>query len=89
MNPYDGSIHELAEFVRARKSDDLKPEPEDLKCADGQTRKLIPIRRDLTAIEHAEMQIKLYSPCACGSGEKFKFCCYLQSESSAVPEHKP
>lgn len=36
---------------------------------------LVPIRRDLTAKERSDMQIMLYSPCGCGSGEKFKFCC--------------
>lgn len=37
---------------------------------------LIPVRRDLTVKERAEMQIQLYAPCGCGSGEKFKFCCF-------------
>jgi uncharacterized protein YchJ len=23
----------------------------------------------------ADRQLKLYSPCSCGSGKKFKFCC--------------
>lgn len=36
---------------------------------------LIPVTRDLTAKERCEKQIKLYSPCGCGSGKKFKFCC--------------
>lgn len=36
----------------------------------------IPVMRDLTLQEKAEMQIKRYSPCGCGSGKKFKFCCY-------------
>jgi hypothetical protein len=35
----------------------------------------VPVRRDLTAREQMELQIRLYSPCACGSGKKFKFCC--------------
>jgi uncharacterized protein YecA (UPF0149 family) len=34
------------------------------------------VRRDLTAKERADMQIRKYAPCACGSGKKFKFCCY-------------
>jgi uncharacterized protein YchJ len=41
----------------------------------GQMNQFIEVKRDLTAIEHLEGQIKLYSPCACGSGKKFKFCC--------------
>lgn len=36
---------------------------------------LVPVKRDLTAREEMEMQIRLYSPCGCGSGKKFKFCC--------------
>lgn len=35
----------------------------------------IPVYRDLTIKEKAEKQIMLYSPCGCGSGKKFKFCC--------------
>lgn len=36
----------------------------------------VPVQRDLRNKEKADMQIRLYSPCACGSGKKFKFCCY-------------
>lgn len=36
---------------------------------------LVPVRRGLTDREKMEMQIHLYSPCGCGSGKKFKFCC--------------
>lgn len=43
---------------------------------EAKKRGLVPVRRGLTALEHGQMQIKLYSPCACGSGNKFKFCCY-------------
>lgn len=39
----------------------------------------IPVSRDLTRIEELEMQIKLYAPCVCGSGKKFKFCCKTES----------
>lgn len=38
--------------------------------------KFIPVARDLTAQEVAQKQINLYSPCGCGSGKKFKFCCH-------------
>lgn len=44
--------------------------------AEAQRRGLIPVRRDLTAKERSDMQIRLYQPCACGSGKKLKFCCY-------------
>ncbi len=36
----------------------------------------VPVQRDLSKTEAANMQIKKYSPCACGSGKKFKFCCF-------------
>lgn len=38
--------------------------------------KFIEVKRDLTKLEEANMEIKKYSPCGCGSGKKFKFCCY-------------
>lgn len=36
----------------------------------------VEVKRDLSESEKFHMQIKMYSPCACGSGKKFKFCCY-------------
>ena len=36
----------------------------------------INVTRDLTKLEEAQMQIRKNSPCGCGSGKKFKFCCY-------------
>ena len=36
----------------------------------------VPVQRDLTKLEEANRQINLYSPCGCGSGKKFKFCCW-------------
>ncbi len=39
-------------------------------------RKYVPVIRDLSKLEAANMQIRMYSPCGCGSGKKFKFCCY-------------
>lgn len=38
----------------------------------------VPVVRDLSKIELAEAQIHKYSPCGCGSGKKFKFCCLLK-----------
>jgi len=46
--------------------DEVSPEQAD---------NFIPVFRDLTKNEELEKQIKLYAPCACGSGKKFKFCC--------------
>jgi uncharacterized protein YchJ len=42
---------------------------------DGQKQHFVEVKRDLSALEKANAQIKLYAPCACGSGKKFKFCC--------------
>lgn len=44
-------------------------------AAEARSRGLIPVERDLTVKEQADLQIRLYAPCACGSGKKFKFCC--------------
>lgn len=49
--------------------------------AEATARGLIPVNRDLTVKERADMQIALYSPCGCGSGKKLKFCCYLKDMS--------
>jgi len=45
--------------------------------AEGKRLGLVTVRRDLSAKEHFEMQIRLYSECGCGSGKKFKFCCHV------------
>jgi uncharacterized protein YchJ len=42
----------------------------------GQKQHFIEVERDLTRLEVAAAQIKLYSTCVCGSGKKFKFCCH-------------
>lgn len=41
-----------------------------------QKQHFVPVVRDLTASERFYKQIRLYEPCACGSGKKFKFCCH-------------
>ena len=45
----------------------------------GQKKHFVPVARDTTIKERNEAQIKLYSPCGCGSGKKFKFCCKKSS----------
>lgn len=58
---------------------------------------LVPVKRDLTEAERMRMQIALYSPCGCGSGKKFKFCCRQhrvdelrqQIATAAKPEVSP
>lgn len=47
--------------------------------AEAKRRGLVPIQRDLTEKERCDMQLRLYSPCGCGSGKKFKFCCRTAS----------
>ena len=50
---------------------------------------LIPVRRDLTEKEKAAQQISRYLPCGCGSGVKFKFCCYrkqFEPTEAKVPQ---
>ena len=42
--------------------------------ADARRRGLTLVQRNLTDKEKADQQIRLYSPCGCGSGKKFKFC---------------
>lgn len=49
--------------------------PEDL-ITKRQKKYFVPVVRDLTRLEEFQHQIKSYSPCACGSGKKFKHCCY-------------
>lgn len=38
----------------------------------------VKVQRDLRAKEKALAQIQLYAPCGCGSGRKFKFCCFAK-----------
>jgi uncharacterized protein YchJ len=42
----------------------------------GEEEHYVEIKRDLTLKEKNNKQIRLYSPCGCGSGKNFKFCCY-------------
>jgi len=40
----------------------------------------VEVRRNLSKQEILARQIKLYSPCGCGSGKKFKFCCHVSAQ---------
>jgi len=42
----------------------------------------IEVKRPLTVRENRRMKIDPYSPCGCGSGKKFKFCCYQKASAS-------
>lgn len=35
----------------------------------------VPVFRRTKERDHAKQQLKLYSPCSCGSGKNYKFCC--------------
>lgn len=51
-----------------------------LNANDMTPKGFIEVKRDLTDKERTDMQIRLYSPCGCGSGKKFKFCCKKEEE---------
>ena len=44
--------------------------------------KFVEIKRSLTNLEKFDKQIRMYNPCGCGSGIKFKFCCYRKNIES-------
>lgn len=50
------------------------------KLAEPELQHYIEVKRDLSKKELCEMQIRLYAPCGCGSGKKFKFCCYQKTK---------
>lgn len=52
--------------------------PED-HVPEGQKKHFVAVKRDLSKREQFRAQIRLYAPCGCGSGKKFKFCCYKGS----------
>lgn len=58
---------ETGEIIHADKLAAMPPE---------ERKKYIEVQRPITRREYRTMQIEPYSPCACGSGKKFKFCCY-------------
>ena len=35
-----------------------------------------PVRAPLTLSEKADRQTMMYQPCRCGSGKKYRFCCF-------------
>lgn len=54
---------------------EIKDYSEVERMTEEEQKKFIPVMRDLTLKEKYDKQIRLYAPCACGSGKKFKFCC--------------
>ncbi len=64
MNPDNGRLVMLR---------DDSSEVAQAAAMDGYT---IQVRRELTRREKDKKQIRMYSPCGCGSGKKFKFCCW-------------
>jgi hypothetical protein len=73
MDPKSGRLYPLVDKIdgvrRMVPRDSITPE-------EAQRRGYVPVFRELTEHERARKQIALYSPCACGSGKKLKFCCY-------------
>ena len=70
MDPGTGKIYEVVDAL------DPKTRKRNQVTADeARERGYVAVTRDLSAKEAMVMQIRLYSPCACGSGKKFKFCC--------------
>jgi uncharacterized protein YchJ len=56
---------------------EVKPFSEVEKLPKKERAKFIPVIRDLSSKQETlKRQIGMYSPCACGSGKKFKFCHY-------------
>ena len=39
---------------------------------------IIPRLRSFKAEAKAKLQIRMYLPCECGSGKKYKFCCHVE-----------
>ncbi len=52
--------------------------------ADALRRGLTMIRRDLTPEERERGHIRFCDPCGCGSGKKFKACCF--GKRAAAPQ---
>lgn len=67
MDPGTGRLYEVVDTKTGKRR--------QVTVDEAQQRGLVPVTRDLSAKEAADMQIRLYSPCACGSGKNFKFCC--------------
>ena len=61
-----GSIH----------TGEIIPAKEFHRLPQSEQAKYVEVKRDLSLHEAAKMQIAKYAPCLCGSGKKFKFCCY-------------
>lgn len=58
---------QTGELVERKKLASMPPE---------ERAKFVEVKRDLTVKEKPDRQITLYSPCGCGSGKNFKFCCH-------------
>lgn len=87
MDPNSGKLYDVVsaeEFARRlREAENAQVMPQRLMVTSNGAQRagLVQVRRDLTVRERAEMQIRLYSPCACGSGKKLKFCCYRKPKA--------
>jgi uncharacterized protein YchJ len=43
---------------------------------ESERKHFVQVNRPITTRELHRMKINKYAPCGCGSGKKFKFCCY-------------
>jgi uncharacterized protein YchJ len=56
------------------------------KLCEPERNHFVEVKRDLTKLESANKQIKMYSPCGCGSGKKLKFCCHKKNNQRMAKE---
>lgn len=48
----------------------------------------VPVNRALRTKELADGNISMYAPCGCGSGKKFRFCCYRTKTGNKPDNHQ-
>lgn len=65
-------------MLRNMDANDFKAMPE------AERAKYVPVNRPLTVREQHKMQINKYAPCGCGSGKKFKFCCFGKTAAAVA-----
>ena len=49
---------------------------------------LVPMELPPTARQLRRMRVGKYDPCPCGSGKKFKFCCYIGNEQGRTKDER-
>lgn len=74
MDLRTGEIHEL--------SNDEEALEELRKQLEAQEGDVVPVKRKLTPYERRTKKVSRNAPCICGSGKKFKRCCWKGQNSS-------